>query len=121
MPKTILIAASDPNIVYLLQRYAEESGFEVARCGREKDLPQLAKQITPELIVLQLEPPDHVWQQSLHSLKSDPATHRIPVVAYSCFEEIVRNQVDGVAVILQKSVLYGDFIAALEQAGVYVD
>jgi hypothetical protein len=25
--QTILIAASDPNIIYLLQRYAEASGF----------------------------------------------------------------------------------------------
>ncbi len=121
MAKTILIAAKDPNIVYLLQRYAEESGFQAMNSGPENEVLQLARQIRPVLIVLQVEQPEIVWQQALQSLKSDPITADIPVIAYSCFNEILDSPMDGVSGFLQKSVLYGDFVQALEQAGVPVD
>jgi hypothetical protein len=41
------------------------------------------------------------------------------VIAYSCFDE--GNPIEGVAGFLQKSVLYSDFVLALEQAGVPVE
>ncbi|MBN2117584.1 MAG: hypothetical protein JW730_13490 [Anaerolineales bacterium] len=119
MSDTILIAVTDPNIVYLLQRYAEESGFQAVHLDQEKELSQVAQQVQPALIVLQIEPAESVWQQALECLKSDPVTGRIPVVAYSCFDE--GSPIEGVAGFLQKSVLYGDFVLALEQAGVPVD
>ncbi len=121
MAKTILIAATDPNIVYLLQRYAEESGFQAVCSSPENELLQLARQIRPVLIVLQVEQPEIVWQQALQSLKSDPITADIPVTAYSCFDEILDSPIEGVSGFLQKSVLYSDFVQALEQAGVAVD
>ncbi|RPI90403.1 MAG: hypothetical protein EHM40_18470 [Chloroflexi bacterium] len=121
MSKAILISATDPNIVYLLQRYAEESGFLAVRSGSEEELLQLAQQVQPVLIVLQIEPPEAVWRQSLQYLKSDLATGQIPVVAYSCFEDVFSSPIDGIACFLQKSVLYSDFVSVLEQAGVPVD
>ena len=121
MVKTVLIAATDPNIIYLLQRYAEESGFHAVRCGNEKNLLHLVKQVKPALIVLQAEPPEANWRKSLKSLKDDPDTRLIPIVAYSCFDETINSQVDGIIGFLQKSVLYSDFVSALEQAGVHAD
>ena len=121
MSDTILIAVTDPNIVYLLQRYAEESGFQAVRSGQETELSQLAQQVQPALIVLQIEPSESVWRQALECLKSDPVTGCIPVVAYSCFDEVSGSPIEGVAGFLQKSVLYSDFVLALEQAGVPVD
>lgn len=116
--KTILIAATDPNIIYLLQRYAEASGFHTARCGFGAHLVQMAIQVQPVLVVLQIDPPASTWQQSLSLLKADPATQRIPIVAYSCIDEMINRQEIGISNILQKSVLYSDFILALEKAGV---
>ncbi len=119
--KAILIAAIDSNIVYLLQRYAEESGFQAVCAGQEEELLQVARQVQPVLIVLQIEPSEAVWQQALKSLKTDPVLGHIPVVAYSCFDEVVGRPMEGVAGFLQKSVLYSDFVEALEQAGVPVE
>lgn len=119
MCKTILIAVTDPNIDYLLQRYAEECGFQVVCSSQEKELLTLAQQVQPVLIVLQIEPPEVVWQQALQCLKSDPVIGRIPVVAYSYFDE--GSPIEGVAGFLQKSVLYSDFVLTLGQAGVPVD
>lgn len=116
--KTILIAATDPNIIYLLQRYAEASGFQTTHCGFGDCLIQLARQVQPVLVVLQIEPPDSIWQQSLKMLKADPVTECVPIIAYSYMDEMINRQVDGIASILQKSVLYSDFLIALEQVGV---
>jgi len=117
--KTILIAAADPNIIYLLQRYAETSGFQTVHCGFGEDLTRLAREVRPILVVLQVEPPKSKWQPSLKRLKTDPVTEHIPIMAYSCIDEIICHQVDGFASILQKSTLYSDFLIALEQAGVH--
>ena len=116
--KTILIAATDPNIVYLLQRYAETSGFQTVHCGFGDNLTRLARQVSPILVILQVEPQKFEWQQSLIRLKADPVTEQIPIMAYSCIDEIVCHQVDGFASILQRSTLYSDFLTALKQAGV---
>jgi CheY-like chemotaxis protein len=118
MPKTILIAASDPNIIYLLQRYAEASGFLAVNAGQGKELLQVAREIRPDLIVLEIEIPETTAKKALNRLKSDPATSDIPVVVYSCYDEVVFTPADGAVTCLQKSVMYGDFLAALEQAGV---
>lgn len=118
MLKTILIAATDPNIIYLLQRYSEESGFRVARCNHDKDLLRQAQVIHPDLIMLQIEPPEAHWRQLVRRLKTDPQVNAIPLVAYSCFDDIIFDKVDEIAGVLQKSVMYSDFISVLKKAGV---
>jgi two-component system cell cycle response regulator DivK len=118
MPKTILIAASDPNITYLLQRYAEASGFLAVRAGQGKEALQAARCHRPDVIVLEIEPPEATARLTLQHLKDDPDTNLIPVVVYSLFDEIVCGPADGAASTLQKSAMYSDFLAALEQAGV---
>jgi two-component system cell cycle response regulator len=118
MPKTILIAASDPNITYLLQRYAEASGFKTVRASQDHDLQCLVKQIQPDLIVLEIELPEAPARKALCHLKADPQTAAIPVVVYSCYDEVNLSTADGAASCLQKSAMYSDFLAALAQAGV---
>ncbi len=118
MPKTILIAASDPNIIYLLQRYAETSGFQAVVAGQITELQRLVRGIHPALIVLEIEPPSTPAKQVLKKLKTDPETNPIPVVIYTCYDEIVISPIEGAASCLQKTVMYSDFLAALEHAGV---
>ena len=118
MPKTILIAASDPNITYLLQRYAEASGFQTVRANQDLDLQSLVMRILPDLIVLEIELPEEPARQALCRMKADPLTAVIPVVVYSCYDEVNLSTADGAASCLQKSAMYSDFLAALAQAGV---
>ncbi|MFZ6030941.1 MAG: response regulator [Chloroflexota bacterium] len=119
MPQTILIAATDANIVYLLQRYAEASGFHVVSCGHEERLIGLAREFEPSLIVLEVEPPETAWRQCLKRLQEDAAVSKIPVVAYSCYDDIACGQDSRFAGFLQKSVMYDDFVLALEKIGVH--
>lgn len=118
MPKIILIAASDPNIIYLLQRYAETSGFQAVVAGQINELQRFVQRIHPDLIVLEVELPSTPARQVLKKLKANPATNPIPVVIYSCYDEVTFTPIEGAASCLQKTVMYSDFVAALEQAGV---
>jgi two-component system, cell cycle response regulator DivK len=121
MPKTILIAAVDPNITYLLQRYAEASGFRPVRAVEGNEMVQLAHRLHPDLIILEIELPETSTREAMQQLKDDPATQDIPVVVYSCYDEVPSSAADGAASYLQKSVMYSDFLAALEQAGVHAE
>jgi two-component system alkaline phosphatase synthesis response regulator PhoP len=120
MSKTILIAASDPNIIYLLQRYAEASGFQSVIAVQGTDLENQVKSINPVLIVLEIELPGNVGMLNLRNLKNSPNTSTIPVLVYSCFDEITNMALEGVSGYLQKSIMYSDFQAAVSQAGVRV-
>ncbi len=119
MLQTILIVANDPNITYLLQRYAEKTGFQTITADQSKDIRALAQQTTPALIILEDDFPGARHRATLHELKSVEATRAIPVVVYSCLE-LAEKPVEGVASFLFKSVKYDDFVSALKQAGAKV-
>ncbi len=129
MTKRIIIAVNDPNILYLLRRYAEESGFETASATRCKDvLALLAQPPSPALIILDSEllsatarrtgtHPLGMW----HKLEVEAAAASIPVVVYSYLDEPAGVCHEGVAGCLPNSVMYDDFLAALRSAGVSLE
>lgn len=123
MPQTIMIAAHDPNITYLLQRYAEESGFRTISACQGKDVLDLARQVHPALIILDVELPGGTGSAVLRDLRAAAATRSIPVILYSGLEDAPESPDEeaaagGVAGCLPKAVMYDDFIAMLEYAGV---
>ena len=113
-----MIAAHDPNIVYLLQRYAEESGFKAIKASQSKDILDLARHTNPALIILDIEMPGMACENVLRRLKTEPATRHIPVIIYSCLDEQALDQ-EGAAGYLQKSIMYDDFLAVLKHTGIY--
>ncbi len=119
MSQMIMIAANDPNILYLLQRYSEESGFYTVNVTQGKDLLALAHRTQPALIIVDSELPETTGQAVLRQLKAEPATRDIPVVVYSCLDEDAEEWREGAAGYLRKSVLYDDFLAILKRAGIH--
>ncbi len=117
MPKTVLIAANDPHIAYLLQRYARQSGLEPVQTGSAGALLRLARTTQPALIILELDSLQGS-HEALKRLNSDARTKAIPVVVYSAVEQDVRGPLRHVAGHLGASVLYDDFLATLQQVGV---
>ena len=87
MPQTIMIAANDPNIIYLLQRYAEESGFQTVKTSQDTEVLPLAQQVKPALIIVDIDLPSDMGSKVLRCLKADPVTRNIPVVIYSYLDE----------------------------------
>jgi CheY-like chemotaxis protein len=122
MTKTVIIAVNDPNILYLLQRYAEESGFQTASASRCKDvLALLAQPESPALIILDSASSGATARSTWHGLEVEAAARNIPVVVYSCLDEPAVECHEGVAGCLPNSVMYDDFVAALKSAGVSLE
>lgn len=116
MPQTIMIGANDPNITYLLQRYAEESGFQTAHVCQGQDVQALAFRLQPALIILDIELVEASDREILRRLKGESATRDIPVVIYSYLDEPPDDWEQSVDGYLPKSVLYDDFRAVLRRA-----
>ena len=117
MSQTIMIGANDPNTAYLLQRYAEESGFQPIPVFQSNDILAAADRLKPTLIILDIAlDPATAWQV-VRRLHTDPATRNVPVVIYSCLEEPPEDWREGVDGYLLKSAMYDDFVAVLARAG----
>ncbi len=119
MSQTIMIAAHDPNITYLLQRYAEESGFKTVSASQSADVIDLAHHVHPVLIILDVELPGMSGRKMLDGLRAEPTTRDIPVVLYVGQDEPSDELEDGAVGYLPKAVMYDDFVAMLEHAGVH--
>ena len=119
MKPTLLLAATDPNSIYLLRRYAEESGFATLHASEGKKVLALARQARPTAIILETGLPGMMGWSVLQSLRAQQSTRRVPVVIYSWSDEGIDDPVEGAVGFLQHPVLYEDFLAALADAGVH--
>ena len=126
MPRTVIVAVNDPNIRYLLQRYTEESGLVPISPSPGHDVLDLLIHLPrPALLILDVDFPaagslqsDHEYPQTAGGVRSTAAEHNIPTVLYSYLDEPADEALEGVAACLSRSVLYDDFVGALERAGI---
>ena len=118
MGKTVLIAANDPHIAYLMQRYARRSGFETLQTPTAEEVPGVAQKVHPALIILEM---DSLPQSegALQQLSENAVTSGIPVVAYTSCDQGPEDCAPHIAAHLRASVLYDDFVGVLRQVGVY--
>jgi peptide/nickel transport system ATP-binding protein len=115
MTQTIMIGVNDPNIAYLLQRYAEESGHASTQVRQSQEIPTLARALKPTFIILDLALVETANWEIVRRLKAEPATSGIPIIIYSYLDEPPDKWHEGVDGYL-KSARYDDFVAVLEQA-----
>lgn len=120
MPQTCLIAAHDPWFIQLLRIYSEESGFRVLQVYEGQDVLPMVLSEKPAAVLLQIDLPGQIkGRDVLHLLKRDPATCRVPVLAFSWqAQDEVEDLEEIVAAHLQEPVTYEAFSEALERAGV---
>lgn len=119
MTQALLLAATDPNSIYLLRRYAEESGFRVVSASRSQEVLTLARQVGPAAIILEVGLPGVMDWSVLKRLRAEEHTRGVPVMVYSWSGEELDEEAEGVSAYLHHPLLYSDFVAALEEAGVY--
>ncbi len=118
MTETVIIAVSDPHILYLLQRYAEEAGCRAVGTPRRRDLAALlAQQPAPSLVILDSESPETARHDATRELRAAAAARGIPILIYPGLEEPAEDGEEGVAGYLPASVMYPDFVLALQRAG----
>jgi CheY-like chemotaxis protein len=116
MSQTIIISVHDPNIAYLLQRYAEESGHPTTYVCPSTQVLGLALALEPALVILDMELIEATNFQVVRQLKAEPATANVPVIIYSYLDEPPAGWQEGVDGYLLNSVMYDDFVAVVERA-----
>jgi len=87
--RTVLVVEDDEAVSGLLVTLLEESGYKAVPAYDGRSAIDLAQQLRPHLITLDLALPGTDGHQVLESLKSNPDTREIPVVVISAFTQIL--------------------------------
>ena len=111
-PKVMLVE-DDPQFVYLIQRYASSSGCQLVHVDSISQAVSQAQKELHDLVLLDLALNGTDGWQVLWSLKTDPATSKIPVFICSASEVATRGWEEYAEGCLLKPVMYEDFVAAL--------
>ncbi len=77
---TILIIEDEPAQAEILRYNLEASGFDVKHALNAGDGLLLAREYTPNLIILDWMLPDMAGIEVCRQIKSDPQTHAIPII-----------------------------------------
>ena len=78
--KRVLVIDDDPDAVYLLQENLGQNDFEVIGARNGIEGQQMARDLQPKAILLDILMPDKDGWQVLHDLKADELTTNIPVI-----------------------------------------
>lgn len=116
-----LIAEPDRFIAKLLIRFAEEIKLACVRAKEGEDVLALARQIKPDVIILDAEfPGNMIGWEILRSLKADAETRTIPLISCSWLSQAEVYSLGGqLAGHLQKpDISYDDFETIIKKAGV---
>ncbi|HDQ25932.1 MAG TPA: response regulator [bacterium] len=76
----ILIVEDDKDIAKGVAEFLRIKGYETFLAVNGKEGVELAKQIKPNLILLDIQMPYLNGKEALELLKNDPSTYRIPVI-----------------------------------------
>jgi DNA-binding response OmpR family regulator len=84
MAKKILIADDEATIRDLIKFSIESDGYEIFEAEDGIEALTKAKELVPDLIILDIMMPGKMGYQVCSDLKSDPATKQISIVFLSC-------------------------------------
>lgn len=76
----VLAIDDDPDVIYLLQENLADAGYQVVGALAANEGLQMAKELQPFAITLDVKMPVKDGWQVLHELKADPHTNHIPVI-----------------------------------------
>ena len=82
-PKRILVVDNDEDVASKVKGYLVRRGYRVEVAGNGKEALIMAKNIAPDMIILDVMMPDISGFDVIQVLKEDPATQHIPVMFLS--------------------------------------
>jgi CheY-like chemotaxis protein len=100
----ILVVDDDATVRELVSRHLERAGFSVATAKGGREALQLARELQPAAMTLDIMMPDLDGWTVLAAVKGDPALASIPVVLMTIVEEKNRGYALGAADYLVKPV-----------------
>jgi CheY-like chemotaxis protein len=113
--KTILVVEDDAAAAQLLQSQLATEGYEVVLCDKPEEAVELAAELRPVAITLDIVmKPVNGWEL-LPKLKSDPRTSTIPVIIISIVDQPTTGALLGADEYIVKPVQKGALLAAMER------
>ncbi len=100
--RLVLVVDDDPNMRELMERYLGERGFRVESAASGEDGLQLAKQLRPTIITLDVLMPGMDGWETLAALKTNEQTAHIPVIMVSMIDNRSKGFALGVSDFLVK-------------------
>lgn len=113
--KLALVIEDEDQSAELLQLYMEQSGYQVVRCSNGEKALQMAKEIQPTVITLDVVLPQKNGWEVLRELKEDPATRDIPVMIVSMLDNNDSGFALGAVAYFVKPVERADLLAKLRE------
>ena len=81
----VLVVEDNPRNLKLVRAVLEHSGFDVVAATTGEEGVALARQSSPDLILMDLQLPGIDGTEALRQLRSHPSSRTIPVVAVTAF------------------------------------
>ncbi len=94
MPQKILVVDDEPAICSLIKRFLENS-FEVITAPNAKEAIWLAKECSPDLLLIDAQMPGMDGHALCRKFKDDPATAKVPVIMMSGVHMEEKDVVSG--------------------------
>jgi len=113
--RTILVVDDQAAALKMFERYLSRTGLQVVGNTNPEQTLQLAAQLQPDLIILDVMMPRLDGWEVLQSLQSNPATKNIPVLVCSAWDEPDLAYSLGAAAFLKKPLLQRNLLDVLYQ------
>lgn len=113
---TVLVIDDNADFLRFIRRCLEGSTYRMLQCTLADEAPQLAREVRPDVLVIDVLMPSEDGWELLAKLRRDPQTRDIPVVICSVLRESMLAIGLGADVFLQKPVTPLALLSALERA-----
>ena len=113
--QTVLVIDDDPAARDLIERALSREGFQVACAGDGKSGLQLARELKPQVITLDVMMPGMDGWAVLRALKGDPVTQAIPVIMLSMVDDKQIGFALGAADYFTKPIDWGRLTVSLQR------
>ena len=118
MAYTILVVDDDPVVHWVLGRFLEGSGYQLARANSGREALELAARDLPQLIILDVLMPEMGGLAVLRQLKNAEATKAIPVIVLTNLAQRTTRleaTASGADLFLSKPFTEAQLVTALRQ------
>jgi CheY-like chemotaxis protein len=111
----VLIVDDNEGLVELLSRILTGQAYSVYSTSKSSECLHLAKEILPDVIILDVMMPDMDGWDLLQRLKIDPQTKKIHVIICSVFKEPELAKSLGASAFLPKPIRQSELLATIRQ------
>jgi CheY-like chemotaxis protein len=116
--KTLLVVEDNEAVIRAFRRYLAGYDYQVVGTTTAAEAIQLAREVNPTTITLDVMMPTQDGWEVLQDLKSDPVTQHIPVIICSVLEDPELARSLGASAYLRKPVTQFDLLNALDSLSV---